>query len=402
MCNKSEAVRVFYSFPLRLGADRICTTAWYQVDGLAAAGAELTVFPAAISRPLPPAVKVCSTLACGRFRLPVRLLGRMLYADLHDRIVAHRVEKMASQIDIIHTWPLGALRTLRTAKRLGIPTVLERCNAHTRFAYEVVQQECERIGVPLPPGHEHEFNADLLAKEEAEYLLADGLLCPSDFVVKTFRDHGFPPEKLVRHIYGVDEKVFYHDGKPREPKPGLTMISVGVCAVRKGLHFALEAWLKSPASQKGTFLIAGEFLPEYQKKLAPMLAHPSIKILGHRNDVPELMRQSDILVLPSIEEGFGLVCTEAMASGCVPLVSDACTDLCRHMENALVHHVGDVATLGQHITLLHENHELLERLRATGLKMIPEITWDAAGIRLLEAYRAVIAADKLRTEKING
>ena len=52
-----------------------------------------------------------------------------------------------------------------------------------------------------------------------------------------------------------------------------------------------------------------------------MLAHPSVKILGHRNDVPELVRQSDILVLPSIEEGFGLVCTEAMGSGCVPLVS---------------------------------------------------------------------------------
>ena len=49
------------------------------------------------------------------------------------------------------------------------------------------------------------------------------------------------------------------------------MLFVGVCAVRKGVHFALEAWLKSPASKDGTFLIAGEFLPDYQEKLAPML-----------------------------------------------------------------------------------------------------------------------------------
>ncbi len=34
-----------------------------------------------------------------------------------------------------------------------------------------------------------------------------------------------------------------------------------------------------------------------------MLAHPSVKVLGHRNDLPDLMRQSDILVLPSIGEG---------------------------------------------------------------------------------------------------
>jgi glycosyltransferase involved in cell wall biosynthesis len=169
------------------------------------------------------------------------------------------------------------------------------------------------------------------------------------------------------------------------------MLFVGVCAVRKGVHFALEAWLKSPACKDGTFLIAGEFLPAYAEKLAPMLAHPSVRVLGHRNDVPELMRKSDILVLPSIEEGFGLVCTEAMGSGCVPLVSDACTDICKHMENALVHHVGDVEALTEHITLLHENRALLERLRAACLNGLSEITWAAAGVRLLDVYREVIA-----------
>lgn len=398
MRDKHSPVRVLYSFPLRLGADRICTTAWYQVDGLAAAGAEITVFPAAISRPLPAQVKIRPTLARGRFRLPNRLLGRMAYAHLHDWIVARRIEKMAGQIDIIHTWPIGALETLKTARRLGIPTVLERCNAHTRFAYEVVQKECERIGVPLPPGHEHEYNAAILAKEEAEYRLTDGLLCPSDFVVKTFLDQGFAREKLVRHIYGFDEKIFHPAPEPRAPKRGLTMISVGVCAVRKGLHFALEAWLKSPASQDGTFLIAGEFLPAYQKKLAPMLAHPSVKALGHRNDVPELLRQSDLLVLPSIEEGFGLVCTEAMASGCVPLVSDACTDLCLNRVNSMVHSVGDIASLTQQITLVHEDRVFLEKLRAAGLRFAPEITWTAAGVKLLEQYRNVVSTKQDQTQ----
>ncbi len=74
------------------------------------------------------------------------------------------------------------------------------------------------------------------------------------------------------------------------------MISVGVCAVRKGLHYALEAWLNSPASKTGTFLIAGEFVPAYREKLAPMLAQPSVQVLGHRTDVPELLKKSDVLV----------------------------------------------------------------------------------------------------------
>lgn len=383
-------LRVLYSFPHKLGADRICYTAWQQVKSITEAGADVVAFPGVLHKPLPPNVQVYPTLARGKIRIPYKVLGSRRTLALHDWIVARRIEKMAGQIDIIHTWPLGALRTLKTAARIGIPTVLERPNAHTRFAYEVVQKECERIGVVLPPDHEHAYKEDVLRREEEEYRLAYRLLCPSDFVVRTFIDQGFEREKLVRHIYGFDETKFYPDSKSCDQRRGLTMLSVGVCAVRKGLHYALEAWLQSSAASDGTFLIAGEFLPAYAKKLSSMLAHPSVKVLGHRNDVPELMRKSDILVLPSIEEGFGLVCTEAMGSGCVPLVSDACTDLCKHMGNSLVHQVGDVSALARHITMLHDDRTLLERLRIAGLRAVPDITWKAAGIQLLDAYRNCI------------
>jgi len=392
-------VRVLYSFPLRLGADRICGIAWQQVNGLSDAGAEVLVFPASISKPVRPGVKISQTLEKGKFRLPYRLVGTMRACSWHDWIVARRIEKLAGQFDIIHTWPLGALETLKTAARLGIPTLLERPNAHTGFAMEVVQKECARMGVPLPPEHEHAYNAEKLRKEEEEYTLATGLLCPSAFVVKTFLDKGFGMQQLVRHSYGYDERVYYHNDKAQDPKRGLTMVFVGVCAVRKGLHYALEAWLRSPASKDGIFLIAGEFLPAYREKLAPMLSHPSVKVLGHRNDVPELMRKSDLLILPSIEEGFGLVIAEAMASGCVPLASEACTEICSHMKTGLMHRIGDVEALTQHITMLHENRILLKGLRTACLEAAPGLTWAAAGKVLLEAYRKTIGNHRTVREK---
>jgi len=315
---------------------------------------------------------------------------------MHDRIVAQRIEKLKGQIDIIHAWPTGSLETLKTAARLGIPTVLERPNANTRFAMEVVQEECDRLGVALPPHHEHAYDEDKLRKEEEEYRLATRLLCPSDFVVKTFLDKGYPKEQLARHIYGYDERVYYPSKERRSVAgAGLAMLFVGVCAVRKGVHYALEAWLRSPASREGTFLIAGEFLPSYRKKLAPMLAHPSVKVLGHRNDVAELMRKSDVLVLPSIEEGSALVTSDAQACGCVLLVSEAAGAVCSHMKTGLMHKVGDVEALTQHITLLHEDRALLERLRAASLQACSEITWTAAGAKLLDVYRETIAAYRM-------
>ena len=386
-----KAVRVLYSFPHKIGANRICYIAWQQVKGLVDAGADVTVFPGAVHRDLPAGISVEPTLARGRFRIPYKALGHMRAFAIHDHIVARRLQHSAEQFDIVHTWPLGALETLKTAARLSVPSVLERPNAHTRFAYETVQKECERIGVSLPPNHEHAYKSNVLAKEEEEYAVADRLLCPSEFTKRTFLDYGFSPSKLARHIYGYDPSV-YSSLNRRPHNAGLTVLFVGVCAVRKGLHFALDAWLRSPAHRDGTFLIAGEFLPAYREKLAPQLSHPSIQVLGHRTDIPELMRNSDILVLPSIEEGFGLVCAEAMGSGCVPLVSEACTDVCKHMHNALVHPIADVDALTHHLTLLYENREFLAALKTEALRSAADCTWTVAGQKLLDVYREVLAS----------
>lgn len=384
-------IRVLYSFPHKLGADRICTTAWHQVDGLAKAGADVLVFPGAISRPVREQVRVRPTLARGSFRIPYRLVGDMRAFAFHDYVVSRRLSTLAGQVDIVHGWPLGSLRTLEVASHLGIPSVLERPNAHTRFAYEVVQKECERLGVVLPRNHEHAYKHDVLTKEEAEYRLASRILCPSAFVARTFRDRGFPEDRLARHQYGYDETRFYPLRSGREDSAPFTMLFVGGCAPRKGLHFALDAWLRSSAHQSGTFVIAGGFVPGYAEKLSSMLAHPSVRVLGHRTDVPELMRNSDVLVLPSIEEGSALVTSEARGSGCVLLVSEAAGAICSHMENALVHRAGDVETLATHMSLLHEDATLLGRLREASLRGSAEITWNAAGVVLLDVYRETVA-----------
>jgi glycosyltransferase involved in cell wall biosynthesis len=383
------AMKILYSFPHKIGAARICYTAWEQVRGLAAAGAEVTAFPGAVSRPLPANVIVRPSLAWRKLRIPYKLLGRIGGCVLHDRIVSRRLEKMAGEVDIVHCWPLGSLETLKTAKRLGIPAVLERPNAHTRFCYETVAAECRRIGVAIPH-HDYEPDERVLAREEQEFEEAFRLLCPSEFTTQTFIDKGFRGGKLLRHTYGFNEATFVPSGIRSGTTQKFTAIFVGVDAVRKGLHIALEAWLSSLASRDGHFLVVGELSPEYRKRFATELSHPSVTLLGHRDDVPELMRDADVLLMPSIEEGFGLVCVEALGSGCVPLVSQACTDVCRHMQNSLVHSIGDVQTLTRHVTMLYQDRSLLRKLREACIDERLNYTWTAAGQKLVAAYQAAI------------
>ncbi len=68
----TTSMRVSYSFPHKLGADRICYTAWQQVNGLAAAGAEVHAFPGALHRRVPRHVVARPTLASGKAPSPVQ------------------------------------------------------------------------------------------------------------------------------------------------------------------------------------------------------------------------------------------------------------------------------------------------------------------------------------------
>jgi len=383
------SIRVLYSFPHKLGAGRICTTAWHQVEGASRAGAQVTVLTGSQVRPVNDQIKVKTTLSLGKLRVPYKLIGRDLACHWHDIATSMWLNSHHREVDVVHGWPLGSIRTIRTAKRHGIPVVLERPNAHTAYAYEEVERENRDVGIVLPDNHDHEVDPKRLALEEREYAEADYLLCPSDFVAKTFLDRGFEKSKLVRHQYGYDLSRFNPHAPNGAPHDGLVMIYAGVVEPRKGLHHALKAWLASGAHEKGTFMVCGEFVPGYRERLEPMLSHPSVKIMGHRTDLPDLMRQADVFVLSSVEEGSALVTYEARGSGCVLLVSDASGAVCEHMKNGLIHPLRGVAELTAHLRLLDSDRVLLEKLRASSVADLSQLTWDEAGRRLAEVYRSV-------------
>ncbi|WP_035611319.1 glycosyltransferase family 4 protein [Haloferula sp. BvORR071] len=385
----SPPVRVLYSFPHKLGGGRICTTAWHQVDGASRAGAKVTVIVGSQVKALNEGVRVKKTLAVGKLRVPYRLIGRDVACNWHDTVTAMWLNANHREIDVVHGWPLSSLKTIRAAKKHGIPVVLERPNAHTGFAYEEVAKENQNVGIELPGNHDHLFNQKRLDLEETEYREADYLLCPSDFVARTFRERGYEDAKLVRHQYGFDGSRFKAPGNEGTPHDGLVMIYAGVVEPRKGLHHALKAWLASGAQEHGTFMVCGEFIPGYAELLQPMLSHPSVKVMGHRTDLPDLMRQSDLFVLSSVEEGSALVTYEARGSGCVLLVSDASGAVCEHMQNGLIHPSRDVAALTEHIRMLDVDRGLLSKLRGSSTSDLDKLTWDEAGRKLVDVYREV-------------
>ena len=214
---------------------------------------------------------------------------------------------------------------------------------------------------------------------------------PSDYSRRTFLDEGFAGEKLVLHRYGFDRGRCWPPETPREEETGITAIFVGRCEPRKGLHIALRAWFDSGASKRGRFIVCGSFDAPYQELLEAELADPSVELHGFVADPPGLMRESDVLILPSLEEGSALVTYEAQACGCVLAVSEAAGARCRDGVEGLVHAPGDTVALTEHLRRLDSDRALLDRLRNASLARIADLSWEAAGRELAGIYERVVA-----------
>jgi glycosyltransferase involved in cell wall biosynthesis len=390
--------KVFYSFPHVLGRPGIGTTAWHQVQGLIDAGAEVHVVSSACERPIAGIASHVESMTFGGVRIPRRVLGADRAWHLHDRLAARLLRRMREKVDVVHCWPSGALETLRAARECGIPSFLERPSAHTRYVIEAVRRECAHLGIEQPGDHYSGSPGRRLQREEVEWASADYLVCPSEFVGRTFREYGFQERALVYHQYGYDPVKFFPS--PTPARSSLTALYCGEGIPLKGLHIALDAWCASAAAERGTFLIAGEVMPSLARALKSQLAHPSVKLLGFRRDVAELMRASDVLVLPSMAEGSALVTYEARACGCVLMVSDAAGARCEHLRTGLVHPAGDKRILAEQFDLLAGQPLLLAEIRRASLADARNWTWLAAAVRLEHVYRMCSAPSTISAQAL--
>ena len=272
-------MHVLYSFPDVVGKPGIGVAALHNVRVLAGEGVDVTLVCSSLGAgaEVEGARAVATTLELAGRRIPHRVLGIDRAYRYHDRRAATVLERLAGDVDVVHTWPRAVLRTAAAAHRFGIPVVREVSNTHTAHAYEVVAKEHARLGLPVPPGHSHAFDAGKLALEEAEYAAADLLLVPSPYSERTFLDRGFAPDRLAPHAYGFDPAEFYPDPERDVDGRPLTFLFAARCEPRKGLHHLLRAWHDSGLGAGGSRLVVlGEFVPGYREVLAPLLDHPSI------------------------------------------------------------------------------------------------------------------------------
>ena len=120
----------------------------------------------------------------------------------------------------------------------------------------------------------------------------------------------------------------------------------------------------------------------------------AVRLLGHRDDIPEVLASTDVLVLPSLcEEAFPLAALEGLAAG-RPVVAFAVGGLreivCDGATGLLVAK-GDVPGLVEAIVSLVQNPTLGDQLGRAGKQFAARFTVEAHVVQLMDLYEEIVA-----------
>ena len=244
----------------------------------------------------------------GRSKLPIAAT-----VSMQDRLTANWV----SDSDIFHACTAVSLRSIAAAKHHGAFTILENASMHPRHWQREVLAECKQFGVK-PWNCDVVLPGPLIRRRELEYDVCDRIIVPSSLARKSFEEfgHGTKVEVMLR---GVDHTIF----TPRaaqEPRDLFRVCFVGRVELAKGVPYLLRAW-KQLALRNAELLLVGTVQPEIATVLKEYGAE-NVRLVGWLPpaELAKRYRESDLFVMPSVNEGLALVVLEAMASG-LPVVA---------------------------------------------------------------------------------
>lgn len=201
------------------------------------------------------------------------------------------------------------------------------------------------------------------------FRLASGFLYAGSANKQLYRYYGVPEAKLIPFAYSWGYEPFakaYRELASRRdqlraelgiPQSSFVVLFCGRLIPLKNPVQLLEAYSKIDVPNKALIFVGDGTLSAALKRWVAKRKLPSVFFPGFQNrlEVPKYYAISDVLVLPSSRETWGIVVNEAMCFGLPVVVSDqvgASADLVRHGYNGYIFPSGDVQGLARSISSL--------------------------------------------------
>jgi glycosyltransferase involved in cell wall biosynthesis len=285
------------------------------------------------------------------------------------------------------------LATGRRAQSLGAKYVCDRGSSHIRYQNAILSEEYRRWGL-----HQVIVDPRIIAREEGEYAEADAITVPSEFAYRSFVEMGISPDKLHKIPYGVRLDRFRPVATP--PRDRFEVLFVGQVGLRKGVPYLLQAFAQLKHPRKRLRIVGG--LSRELRQLLPKLPQDQVEFVGHlpQDQLIPIMSSSHVMVLPSIEDGFGLVMAQAMACGC-PVIASTNTggpDLLSNGREGFIVPIRSPEAIAANFQQLADDPLLQQRMSKAALVRVHKFGgWQDYGEVWAELLHRLISADCQRS-----
>jgi glycosyltransferase involved in cell wall biosynthesis len=242
---------------------------------------------------------------------------------------------------------------------------------------------------------------------------ADRIISISNYVARDLNRYYHIPLEKIEVILCAPKSIFTCPEqqasrqfvKKKYSLPDRYLLFLGMIAKKKNLGTLIEALklLKDQGFEFPPLVLAGRNYPQSDdenlfKRIKKLGLDSDIRYIGPvlDDELPALYKAAEMFIFPSIDEGFGIPCLEAMACG-IPVVAAR--------SGALPEIVGDAA-------LLYEKHDDIKRLSeailqllqakpqrleliARGMVRIKSFSWSVQARNLLNSYRNILNSGNL-------
>jgi Glycosyl transferases group 1 len=284
-----------------------------------------------------------------KLKIDSRLLDAVWQHEIL-RFDAGVARKALTNAEGVYSYNGCALASFSEAAKRQMPRVYEVSVPEEGFAQRIFQSEMEKFP-ELDDGKAPFFwflepRVEWTERACSEWGLADVIIVNSTFTRDSYAAAGFNVQKVRIVPLGAPEVgdcAIEGDRSRHEP---LRVMYAGNFSVLKGAHYILSAWRSLSPKRSAVLEIYGiNTLPKNVMNNLPDSICISPTIPQER--LFERYRAADVLVFPTLCDGFGLVVTEALAHG-LPVITTAragSSDLVLDGENGLIIPAGDANAL---------------------------------------------------------
>ena len=337
-----------------------------------------------------PAVKAVRSLPAFARTLQARFDRRKDSA--HFAIADRLLSEKAGQVALARRAPLIAYSyyadaAFRLMEGSGLPRVLFQVHPNGKYLRALFQAEIAKVPEAKASLMEETEMSPLFGHNDETFAMADAVICASSFTQHSLASAG---SEAPAHVvgYGVDLDLFSARTAAPTAEP-LTVGFVGALSQRKGARYLLGALAALP---KGAARLILYTRAAVDRDLIRGFESVDVEIRGGLSDaaLSADLKRCDLVALPSIAEGFGLVILEAMACG-VPVLCTTSTggaDFITHRQNGLLISPGSTEAIQRELDWCLTHRDELFQIGQAARVEAAQHTWAAFRRNFFAVYAA--------------